>query len=58
MDGVRLTQGWNENHFEKVVHVLPLSSQKLLVFIFLSNFEGRTTKIPKSDPRNQVSILI
>ena len=34
MDAVRLLQGLDENHFDEVVYVLPLSSQKLLVLIF------------------------
>ena len=34
MDGVRLLQGLDEDHFEEAAYILPLSSQKLLLLIF------------------------
>ena len=43
MDGVRLLQGLDEDHFEEAVYVLPLSSQKLLVLIFTNLWRMNNT---------------
>ena len=57
MDGVQLPQGQNKNHFEEAVYILPLSSQKLLVLIFLSRSGGQTTQILKPDPKKGVQVV-
>ena len=57
MDGFQLPQGQNKNHFEKAVYFLLLSSQKLVVFIFLSISEGQATQILKSDLKKGVSVV-
>ena len=44
MDGVQLPQGWNENHFEEAIYVLPLSYQKLLVLIFYQPLKDKQHK--------------
>ena len=44
MDEVRLPQGENENHFEELAYVLPLSSQKLLVLIFYQPLKDKQHK--------------
>ena len=57
MDGVQLPQGQNKNHFEEAVYIFLLSSQKLLVLIFLSTSGGQTTQILKPDPKKGISVV-
>ena len=46
-----------ENHFEEAVYFLQLSSQKLLLLIFLLTSEVQKTQILKSDPKKEVSVV-
>ena len=56
MDGVQLSQGKNENHFEEAVYFLTLSSQKLLVLIFYQLLKDKK-QILKSDPKKGVWVV-
>ena len=55
-DGVQLSQGKNENHFEEAVYFLTLSSQKLLVLIFYQPVKDKK-QILKSDPKKGVWVV-
>ena len=56
MDGVQLPQDQNENHFQEAAYFLPLSSQKLLVFIFIKKKKKRT-QILKSHPKKGILVV-
>ena len=55
-DGVQLSQGKNENHFEEAVYFLTLSSQKLMVLIFYQPVKDKK-QILKSDPKKGVWVV-
>ena len=59
MDGLKLSQGQNENHFLEGVFVrFTIKFAEIVGTHFLSTSEGRTIQIPRSDPKKGVSVLI